>query len=68
MTEDELVRAAMKVLSARRKVKRGGRKRLEGVERCACGEMPLRRAKARAHKCVSPSVQESCEEVKISVD
>ena len=41
---------AARLLSAMRKTHGGGRPRTEGP-RCPCGEMTLRRAEARKHKC-----------------
>jgi hypothetical protein len=43
--------AAGRTLAKLRKTFGGGRPQLEGVPRRACGEMTLKRALARGHKC-----------------
>jgi hypothetical protein len=40
-----------RLLNSLRRTNGGGRPRLEGVERCPCGAMTAKRAKARCHKC-----------------
>ena len=45
--------AAGRALAELRKTFGGGRPRLQDVPRCACGEMTLKRALARGHKCAA---------------
>jgi hypothetical protein len=53
--EAEILSAAGAIQSARRKTHAGGPGRPRTKQpRCQCGEMTLKRADCRKHKCVSP--------------